>query len=130
MLALMAPPYLRQLNLQLQRPTGVPSKPKPPECEEIELSGKLHRSSKWNPTLELIPPGRCGSFDLHGELLKDVPVGAYIRVKGVVRSHLHAGATEDNPSAFPPQWIIGVEVTELETLDDPMVMLERKRRRE
>ncbi len=80
--------------------------------------------------MELIPPSRCRSFDLYGNLLKDVPAGANIRVKGVVRSRLHTGGTEDNPSAFPPQWIIGVEVTELEILDDPMVMLERKRRRE
>jgi len=40
------------------------------------------------------------------------------RVRGVVRSRLHRGGTEENPSPFPAQWIVWLEVTEVEILKD------------
>lgn len=128
LLSLMVPLYVRQLDAELQRPIGVRPKPPAPECVPIELSGTLRRPSKWSPTLDLAPAGRVRSFDLRGELLKDLPAGSHIRVKGVVRSGLHTGGTKDNPSPFPSQWIVYLWVTELEILDDPLIVLKRKRK--
>ena len=128
LLSLMVPLYARQLDAKLQRPIGVRPKPPLPECVPIELSGTLRRPSKWNPTLDLAPAGRVRSFDLRGELLKDLPAGTHIRVKGVVRSGLHTGGTKDNPSPFPAQWYVYLLVTEVEILDDPLIVLKRQRK--
>ena len=94
--------------------------------EPIELSGILRKPIKWNPRLELQPQGVATTFDLNGPLLRDIPEGTHIRVVGVVRSHLHTGGTQDNPSPFPAQWMVWLDVTEVEVLKDPMEMLKRK----
>ena len=96
-----------------------------PEPQPIELSGRLHRPPKWSPQLELIPAGQIKRFDLHGDLLRDVKEGTFLRVRGVVRSWLHRGGTRENPSPFPPQWTVQLEVTEVEVLADPLDVLKR-----
>ena len=118
--------YVRQLTVQLQIPSGVPKQPSPPQCEPIELSGILRRPSKSMPTLDLVPAGALRSFKIAGSVVDHVPAGTPIRVQGVVRSSLHTGGTKERPSAFPAQWNVYLLVTELEILDDPMIMLKRK----
>ncbi len=98
------------------------SKPQP---QVVELSGTLLRPVKWSPQLELWPAGQIKHFDLQGKLLEGVEEGTPIRVRGVVRTRLHRGGTKDNPSPFPVQWIIWLEVTELEILDDPKAVLDQ-----
>ena len=93
------------------------------QSEVVELSGTLLRPVKWTPQLELWPAGQIKRFDVQGKLLKDVKAGTPIRVRGVVRTRLHRGGTAKNPSPFPAQWIIWLEVTELEVLDDPKAVL-------
>jgi hypothetical protein len=91
-----------------------------PEPQPIELSGRLRRPVKWTPQLELVPRGRdIARIDLQGNLLRDLEDGTPIRVRGVVRSWLHRGDTAANRSPFPAQWMIQLEVTELEILEDP-----------
>jgi hypothetical protein len=92
---------------------------KPPEPQPIELSGRLRRPPKWTPQLELVPAGQIKQFDVTGPLLNGIEDGTPIRVKGVVTSRLHLGGSKTNPSPFPAQWIIELEVTEVEVLDDP-----------
>jgi hypothetical protein len=89
-----------------------------PEPKPIELSGRLHRPVKWTPQLEIVPAGQVPRIDLKGELLRDIKEGTPVRVRGVVRTRLHRGGTESNPSPFPPQWIVWLEVTEVEVLKD------------
>jgi hypothetical protein len=93
---------------------------KPPEPQPIELSGRLIRPPKWTPQLELVPAGEIKRFDVTGALLNGIEDGTPIRVKGVVSSPLHLGGSRTNPSPFPAQWIIELEVTEVEVLDDPL----------
>jgi len=88
------------------------------KAEPIELCGRLHRPGKWSPQLDLGVGGRIRYLDLDGELLRGIKEGTALRVVGVVRSHYHRGGTADNPSPFPPQWIISLAVTELEVLAD------------
>ena len=96
------------------------------EPQPIELSGRLHRPVKWMPQLELIPAGQIKRFDVQGKLLQDHKEGAFLRVRGVVRSKLHRGGTKENPSPFPPQWNIWLEVTELDILNDPLDVLQNE----
>jgi hypothetical protein len=96
---------------------------RPPEAREprpapIELSGILRRPIKWTPQLELVPAGQTKRFDVQGDLLKEVKEGTPIRVKGIARSRLHRGGTKHNPSPFPAQWVIWLEVTEVRVLKD------------
>lgn len=98
-----------------------------PEPELIELSGKFTRPGKWSPQLELIPAGQVRRIDLGGELLEPFKGGEYLRVKGVMQSRLHRGSTEKNLSPFPPQWILQLEVTEVEVLDHPQDVLKPDR---
>jgi hypothetical protein len=126
LLSLAAVLYVQQLTIQLERASALPPKPNPPPCEPIELSGILRRPPKWGPRLELVPAGRFRSIDLCGDLVYDLPAGARIRVKGVVRSGLHTGGTPDHPSAFPAQWMICLFVTELEIQTDAVTLRELK----
>src|SRR5688500_1346489 len=100
-----------------KRETGAPASPKAqapqPEARPIELSGRLARPPKWTPQLELMPAGQIRRIDIQGALLRDIPEGAYLHVRGVARSRLHTGGTADNPSPFPAQWILWLEVTEV-----------------
>jgi len=135
LLSLIVALYVRHLEAQLTLPSGAPREsvarqPMPPACEPIELSGILRRPGKSSPVLELVPAGRIRSIIIGGAPLGDLPAGTPIRVKGVVRSSLHTGGTKENLSPFPPQWYVSLVVTELEILDDPMIMLERKRGRQ
>jgi hypothetical protein len=90
-----------------------------PKSQIVELAGRLQRPVKWDPQLELIPGGQIRRIDLHGKLLEGVKEGTFLRVRGVVRSRLHRGGTAQNPSPFPAQWVIWLEVAELEVLDNP-----------
>lgn len=89
-----------------------------PECKPIELSGRLHRPVKWSPQLEIWPPGQFPRIDLKGELIRGIKEDTPLRVRGIVRSRLHRGSTKENLSPFAPQWIIELEVTEVEVLKD------------
>jgi len=128
--------YGRYLSSQVQRPIGVPARPNPPPCEPIELSGILRRpKAPWGTTLELAPAGPLiKRIDVEGSLLNNVPEGTPIRVAGVVRSHLHVpvatGDSKYRPQFFsgPEEWRIQLWITELEILNDPMVVVERKKR--
>ena len=88
-----------------------------PKAEPVELSGRLRRPPKWSPQLDLGLSGHIRYFDLRGDLLKNVKDGTAIRVTGVVRTRYHRGGTVENPSPFPAQWMIWLEVTELEVLE-------------
>ncbi|MBA3313928.1 MAG: hypothetical protein H0T47_11675 [Planctomycetaceae bacterium] len=112
-------PFAALLIAEGQEPKEIGSKPVP---EVVELSGILRRPVKWTPQLELWPAGQIQRIDVQGKLLDDVKEGTPIHVRGVVRTRLHRGGPS---SPFPAQWIIALEVTELEILKDPMVMLER-----
>lgn len=94
-----------------------------PEPKPIELSGRLKRPIKWTPQLEIVPAGQVQRIDLEGDLLRDIKDGTPVRVRGVARTRLHRGGTEQNPSPFPPQWIVWVEVTEVEVLKDALDVL-------
>lgn len=94
-----------------------------PEPKPVELSGRLHRPIKWTPQLEIVPAGQVQRIDLEGELLRDIKEGTPLRVRGVVRTRLHRGGTKENPSPFPAQWIVSLEVTEVEVLKDAFDVL-------
>lgn len=100
--------------------------PPSPEPRLIELSGILKRPPKSRPRLRLVPAGGTQWFDLGGELLKGIQEDTRLRVKGVVKSHLHPGDTKDNRSPFPAQWVIWLEVIEVEVLDSPLDVLRRQ----
>jgi hypothetical protein len=88
--------------------------------ELIELSGRLRRPIKWTPQLELVPAGQIKHIDVEGEVLRNVAEGTPLRLRGVVRSRLHHGGSADNPSPFPPQWVVWLDVAEiLPALDAP-----------
>ena len=94
-----------------------------PKPQPIELSGRLHRPVKWTPQLELIPAGQIKRFDVKGALIRDIETGTFIRVRGVVRSHLHRGSTKGNPSPFGAQWTVWLDVTDVQILDHPLDVL-------
>lgn len=108
-------PVPGQNGREAVRPGGGKPEPRP-----IELSGRLRRPVKWYPQLELVPAGQIQRFDLRGELLRDLKEGTPIRVRGVVRSALHRGGTKENPSPFPAQWTIWLEVTNVQVMQDPL----------
>ena len=87
-----------------------------PKAEPVVLSGRLHRPPKWSPQLDLGLSGQIRYFDLRGDLLESIEEGTAIRVTGIVRTRYHRGGTPKNPSPFPAQWMIWLEVTELEVL--------------
>jgi hypothetical protein len=89
-----------------------------PEPKSIELSGRLHRPIKWTTQLIIVPAGQVPKIDLKGKLLRDIKEGTPVRIRGIVRTRLHRGGTKSNPSPFPPQWIVWLEVTEVEVLKD------------
>jgi hypothetical protein len=97
--------------------TGAVSEDGRPKAEPVELSGRLRRPVKWSPQLDLGLSGQIRYFDLHGDLLEGIKEGTALRVTGVVRTRYHRGGTAENPSPFPSQWVIWLEVTELEVLD-------------
>jgi hypothetical protein len=104
--------------------TTTDGKARHPEPQPIELSGRLRKPIKWTPQLELIPSGQdIKRFDLDGPLLRNIDDGTPIRVRGVVRSWLHRGGTKENPSPFPPQWTIQLQVTHVQVLADPYDVL-------
>lgn len=92
-------------------------------AEPIELSGRLRGPPKWSPQLEVVPAGQIQRFDLRGDLLEGLKDGTPIRVKGAVRSFLHRGGTVENPSPFPSQWTVWLEVTEVKVMEDPLDVL-------
>lgn len=94
-----------------------------PEPRVVELSGRLRRPVKWTPQLEVMPDGQVPRIDLQGELLREIKDGTALRLRGVARTRLHRGGTDANPSPFPPQWIVWIEVTEIEVLNDPSDVL-------
>lgn len=94
-----------------------------PDAEPIELSGRFRRPPKWTPQLEIIPAGQMQRIDLQGKLIRDIKDGTPVKVWGVVRSQLFRGGTATNPSPFGYQWIVWLEVTKLELLNDPMDVL-------
>ena len=98
-------------------------RPKRPEPQVVELSGRLKRPVKWTPQLEIVPAGQVPRIDLQGELLRDIKEGTPIRVRGVMQTRLHRGSTKENLSPFPAQWIIELHVTELEVMADVMDVL-------
>lgn len=120
-------------ELQHRQPSATNQRdqsPYEPKCEAIELAGILRRGSKSPHRLDLLPAGGIKSFDLGGRLLDGVPVESHIRVWGFVRSRLHAGGTSENPSPFPPQWYIYLEVTELEVLENAIAYPTEKNAKE
>ncbi len=108
-----------QLAASLDGPDPFATVEKGPAKEGVELTGRLRRPAKWTPQLELHPAGQLKLIDLEGELLREIPEGTPLLVRGVVRSRLHRGGTDDNPSPFPPQWLVWVEVTDLEVRPEP-----------
>ena len=110
-------------GLAITMATADETKEQKPKPQLVELSGRLHRPVKWTPQLELIPSGQIKRFDVRGKLLQDTQEGTFLRVRGIVRSRLHRGGTEENLSPFPAQWIMWLEVTDLEVLDDPLDVL-------
>ena len=89
----------------------------------IELTGRFHRPVKWTPQLKIVPAGQMQHIDLEGNLIRDIKEGTPLRVRGVVRSRLHRGGTTENPSPFPPQWIVWLEVSHVEILTDEADLL-------
>lgn len=101
---------------------GAEQKPRT-EMEMVELTGTLHRPIKWTPQLKIVPAGQIQHIDLEGNQIRDIKEGTPLRVRGVVRSRLHRGGTKENPSPFPPQWIIWLEVSQVEVLKDARELL-------
>jgi hypothetical protein len=91
--------------------------------EVVELSGILRRPVKWSPQLEIVPAGVVKRIDLKGTLVEgneakeELKDGQAVKVWGVVRTWLHRGGTQENPSPFPRQWMIQLEVTKVEKVE-------------
>lgn len=93
------------------------------EPELVELSGIVRRPVKWTPQLEIVPAGVVKRIDLKGTLVEgneakeELKDGQAVKVWGVVRTRLHRGGTQENPSPFPRQWMIQLEVTKVEKVE-------------
>jgi hypothetical protein len=117
LLGITAAPLALGVAAAFQKPT--------PEPKPIELSGRFRRPVKWTPQLEIVPAGQVQRIDLEGDLLRDINEGTPLRVRGVVRTRLHLGGSEKNPSPFPAQWIVWLDVTEVEVLKDVFDVLKQ-----
>ena len=83
-------------------------KPPTPKPKPIELSGTLQKYGRpGQRRLHISPTGHTKWIILKGSLLDDIELDTPIHVKGVVRSQLHKGGTNDDPSPLPPSGLSG-----------------------
>jgi hypothetical protein len=94
-------------------------KPEGPQLSTLEGELKVHPKYLYRYYL-VFGDQKCALYGL--ELRQDVEqlarlqAGARIRVRGVLGTMYHAGGTKENPSPFPPAWVLYMEVREVEHL--------------
>ncbi len=84
----------------------------------VSLSGvfRTGEESKSSPYLEL--DGATGRFDLRGDVLKNVPAGTRIWVKGTIQTRLHKPEGE-GPQQQAGYWEIFMAVKEFKKISKP-----------
>ena len=82
---------------------------------ESELTGVFKRTTKALSPYTLELDGATGSFHLRGNVLKDVPDGTRIWVKGNIDTLLHDNRNDPAP-AMPSQWHVYMNVQEYEEI--------------
>ena len=98
--------------LKTARSADADSKPAPDRS--VQLTGTFHASPKWFARLAVFPAGTTKFVDLEvPKALGGIPDGTPVRVRGIFRTTV-IGPTKNNPSPFPTQWGIFLEVSEIE----------------
>lgn len=89
----------------------------PGMAEDPELTGVLKRTVKAGSPHEIELDGATGSFYLRGKVLKDIPDGTRIWVKGAIQTSLNDNRNDPTP-ATPMHWHIYMDVKECQTIKD------------
>jgi len=79
---------------------------------QSELTGVLKRTVKAHSPYKLELDGATGSFYLRGDILKNVPDGTRIWVKGEIKTELYDSSVIEGISAWPTHWQIFMVVQE------------------
>jgi len=96
------------------------AEPRAAKLWTLEGELKVHPKYLYRYYLVFGDGKRCGLFgpnhDREPELLARVKLPARVRVRGELGTEHHAGGTRENPSPFPPAWMVFMDVHEVETL--------------
>ncbi len=82
-----------------------------------ELTGILKRAAKALAPYQLELDGATGSMLLRGDVLKDIPDGTRIRVRGYLKTQIHDNSNDPTP-AMPMQWHVYMDVREYQRIDN------------
>jgi len=90
----------------------------PSMAQEPDLTGVLKKAVKALSPYRLELDGATGSIYLRGEVLKDIPAGTRIWVKGPILTSLHDNRKDPTP-AMPIQWHIYMDVKACKRIKAP-----------
>ena len=84
-------------------------------AKEPDLTGVLRKTVKALSPYRLELDGATGSLYLRGEILKDIPDGTRIWVKGTIQTSLYDNRNDPTP-AMPMQWHIYMDVKQCQRI--------------
>ena len=84
-----------------------------------ELTGVLKKTTKSHSPYKIELDGSTGSFYLRGAVLKGVPEGTRISVKGEIKTELYDSSVSEGSSASPTHWQIFMDVKQFKRITKP-----------
>jgi hypothetical protein len=100
--------------------TAVGDEPKAPKLWTLEGELKVHPKFIYRYYIVLLGGQMCALYGSdHGrepDHLAGVKLPDFVRVRGVLATEHHDGGTKENPSPFPPGWMVYMDVHEVEAL--------------
>src|SRR5262245_492672 len=101
--------------------TAAGDEPKAPKLWTLEGELKVHPKFLYRYYLVLLGTGQiCALYgsdhNREPDQLARVRLPDFVRVRGVLGTAHHAGGTKENPSPFPPGWMLYMDVHEVEAL--------------
>ncbi|HUU01571.1 MAG TPA: hypothetical protein VM425_09040 [Myxococcota bacterium] len=97
---------------------------------DSELTGVLKKTVKAHSPYRLELDGATGSFYLRGDVLKNVPEGTRIWVKGEIKTELYDSSVIKGNSVWPTHWQIFMDVKEFKKIAKPFEKPKEKKRRD
>ena len=100
--------------------TAAGDEPKAPKLWTLEGELKVHPKFIYRYYIVLLGGQMCALYGSdHGrepDQLARVKLPDFVRVRGVLGTEHHSGGTKENPSPFPPGWMLYMNVHEVEAL--------------
>lgn len=100
--------------------TAAGDEPKASKLWTLEGELKVHPKFIYRYYIVLLGDLKCALYGSdHGresDQLARVQLPDFVRVRGTLGTEHHSGGTKENPSPFPPGWMLYMDVHEVEAL--------------